>query len=78
MVGLIFMLGAEFNAAILKYKVYSVVKQFTQQRTSGARALHRRDKGAQVGQHQFRLFQRGEMPAPRHLGPMYDIVSLLR
>jgi uncharacterized BrkB/YihY/UPF0761 family membrane protein len=27
MVGMIFMLGAEFNAATLKYKAYPVVKQ---------------------------------------------------
>jgi len=33
MVGAIFMLGPEFNAAILKYKVYSVVKQVKRQRT---------------------------------------------
>jgi membrane protein len=33
MVGVIFMLGAEFDAAILKYKVYSVVKQVKRQRT---------------------------------------------
>jgi membrane protein len=32
MVGVIFMLGAELNAAILKYKVYSVVKQVKRQR----------------------------------------------
>ncbi len=32
-VGVILMLGAEFNAAILKYKVYSVVKQVERQRT---------------------------------------------
>ncbi|SFB23843.1 membrane protein [Rhizobium sp. NFR07] len=48
MVGVIFMLGAEFNAAILKYKVYSVVKQVKRQRKVRRAQSLEADKAANV------------------------------
>lgn len=48
MVGVIFMLGAEFNAAIMKYRVYSVVKQANKQRKAKQAPGSQADKAANI------------------------------
>jgi membrane protein len=48
MVGVIFMLGAELNAAILKYKVYSVVNQVNKKRKAKRAGRSEPDDAANV------------------------------
>ncbi|WP_226951478.1 YihY/virulence factor BrkB family protein [Rhizobium terrae] len=45
MVGVIFMLGAEFNAALMKYRIYSVFSR----RRRGSEALSKADQAADIG-----------------------------